>query len=580
MNSSDQDGAANRVFWIILSGLVVLGLALRLWGIDLRGITHPEVYVPGIALIDGISEPPPRLDFGFALWWHFHDEPHPIGWYLAMMGWTEIFGTSHIALRMPSALAGAASVLLIALVARQVFGRNVALIAAAMMALHGFHLFWSQAARMYSTGMALGLLATLILIHLARSNTRRPLLELAYVATCFAGIQTVELFWPLLLLQVGWVALLARDLNWGGWRNLLTLGAGGAPRLLQVQAITLMLAAPGLLHSLYRSRAGAAQDPNPDFLVEYAGFGFLFATDEFAIPTLEIAALLSAGLAFVCLVLVCIGLARETSAQPLLASGSQPTSRLVSWFIAISVSVAMYWMASIALIRSDPLKVTALLPLMALGVPAIAGGARGVFRTLFPWAERGLQTMEPAKVLFVLYALVAPLVLFAASYVASILAPRAFLIFVPYLLIMASAGLWGLARFRILTAGVGFALVAAFAMSVPYAAQKPGSPRDYQAIAQAVQAELEPDDLVFLRDKNWADTPLFYYWRDANFIVEDWAGATAKHPDARVWVITWPGGPDERGPAPDRRAALADGYELVKILSEFRAEAELYQRAE
>ena len=43
--------------------------------------------------------------------------------------------------------------------------------------------------------------------------------------------------------------------------------------------------------------------------------------------------------------------------------------------------------------------------------------------------------------LFVLYALVAPLVLFAASYVASILAPRAFLIFVPYLLIMASAGL-------------------------------------------------------------------------------------------------------------------------------------------
>lgn len=53
-------------FLIFLVMLTVAALALRYWGIDAHGVTYPEFYVPGIDLIDGISEPPPRHDLAFA----------------------------------------------------------------------------------------------------------------------------------------------------------------------------------------------------------------------------------------------------------------------------------------------------------------------------------------------------------------------------------------------------------------------------------------------------------------------------------------------------------------------------------
>lgn len=46
----------------IAAGAVLLALVLRLHGLDLRSISHPEVYVPGIPLPPDHSVPPPRLD--------------------------------------------------------------------------------------------------------------------------------------------------------------------------------------------------------------------------------------------------------------------------------------------------------------------------------------------------------------------------------------------------------------------------------------------------------------------------------------------------------------------------------------
>ena len=77
----------NRHVWVgVLLLAVVAGAILRLTGLDHGGMTHPEVYIPGIPLPADISEPPPRLTFLDALRWHFHDEPHPVGYYMAMFG--------------------------------------------------------------------------------------------------------------------------------------------------------------------------------------------------------------------------------------------------------------------------------------------------------------------------------------------------------------------------------------------------------------------------------------------------------------------------------------------------------------
>lgn len=137
---------------------VALALALRLHGLDLRTISHPEVYVPGIPLPPVHSVPPPRLTWADTLWMHYHDEPHPMGWYLAMFAWTGIAGVSEWALRLPGAVIGAASVWLIFLLGRRVYGGAAGALAAGLLALNGFHLFWSQAARMYAAGTFLGLL--------------------------------------------------------------------------------------------------------------------------------------------------------------------------------------------------------------------------------------------------------------------------------------------------------------------------------------------------------------------------------------------------------------------------------------
>ena len=75
---------------------------------------------------------------------------------------------------------------------------------------------------------------------------------------------------------------------------------------------------------------------------------------------------------------------------------------------------------------------------------------------------------------------------------------------------------------------VGAALVAAlFAGSVVFNRMGPNSPRDYQALAAALAAELQPGDLILLRKRDWADTPLLYYLSADGVVESDWAAAAA-----------------------------------------------------
>ena len=69
----------SRAWTGIALGAVVAALALRLYDLDLRSVSHPEVYVPGIPLPPIHSVPPPRLNWSETLSMHFHDEPHPMG---------------------------------------------------------------------------------------------------------------------------------------------------------------------------------------------------------------------------------------------------------------------------------------------------------------------------------------------------------------------------------------------------------------------------------------------------------------------------------------------------------------------
>jgi hypothetical protein len=67
----------------------------------------------------------------------------------------------------------------------------------------------------------------------------------------------------------------------------------------------------------------------------------------------------------------------------------------------------------------------------------------------------------------------------------------------------------------------------------------PNTPRNYQDLARKIAGHHQADDLIFVRKRNWADTPLFYYLNGPRyrFVAEEYAGAVARSPGSRVWVI-------------------------------------------
>src|SRR5215469_14148132 len=95
---------------VFVAIVILLGAGLRLSTLDKRSITHPEMYVPGIRLPAGISEPAERLTITSILTGTFSSDTHPPGYYLVMFPWTRVVGTSLRAIRLPSALLGIACI--------------------------------------------------------------------------------------------------------------------------------------------------------------------------------------------------------------------------------------------------------------------------------------------------------------------------------------------------------------------------------------------------------------------------------------------------------------------------------------
>ena len=105
MNGVIETSARNRALSL---GILLLSLGIGGWlrfsGLANRSISHPEIYVPGIRLPEGISEPAERDTIFKVLTGTFSSDTHPPGYYLAMFPWTRLAGTSLFAIRLPSAI--------------------------------------------------------------------------------------------------------------------------------------------------------------------------------------------------------------------------------------------------------------------------------------------------------------------------------------------------------------------------------------------------------------------------------------------------------------------------------------------
>lgn len=558
----------------LLCLVTLLGLLVRLYGLDTVSLSHPEIYVPGIPLPEGISEPPPRHDFLFTLWWHFHKEPHPIGWYLAMLGWTDLFGTSTWALRLPSAIFGSLTIPVTYLVARKAFGPLIGMTAAFALALHGYHIEWSQIARMYVVGAFFGMLALWLAMILVNAPQKRPGVEFAYFLVLVAGVQTTELFWGIFAAQIGWLALVHDDAPTGRGAGLSWAAKNGIDRLLQVQSMALMVGATSLLQSVYLGRSGAAGDPTVQFIEDYLSFGFLFRVDQETFRGIPFP-LAAVGL-FLAFSTVLIAAAFRSEKVP---EGEISPLGGVDFRIRIALAVAscalLFWLATIAHHRRLVLMVVAVTPLLALAGPAIVIFWRSLAHRYFPVLFSVSHRVGRNRLLLAIAALLVPGLFFVASFHASVLAPRAFLVFVPPLIVLLAAGVVNLSRIKAAQAALMAALLVISLGGIWFRQYHPILTTDYKSIAADLSTQFHEGDLVLVRPQSWADTPLFYYLKGATYITTDYEARLAAEPERRVWLITW----GERAGAADdpRRAALA-GYARVSEFRAYRAHAELFVR--
>jgi mannosyltransferase len=138
--------------WWPLAALLVGAAALRLATLDVQSFWYDEAYVPVHTL---------HPSLGATLASVVHRENTPPLWYVVVWAWSRVAGTGEVALRLPSALAGVATVALAWGIGRELTGhRTTAVATAALVAANPLLVWYSQEARAYALFVALAALAT------------------------------------------------------------------------------------------------------------------------------------------------------------------------------------------------------------------------------------------------------------------------------------------------------------------------------------------------------------------------------------------------------------------------------------
>ena len=538
---------------LALSFIVAVGLVLRLESIERRGISHPEVYVPGIELPAEISEPPPRIGFVETLAWHIHSEVHPPAYFYAMWPWTRSFGTSLRSLRMPSLLLGVATIALLYFVVAREFGGRAGLIAAALLCANGHHILWSDMARMYALACFLALLSTgLWMDALRRSELSTRRLSI-YAVVTWLGLATQLYCWLLLAAQVGFAV----------WRGVST---ARLQRILRFQAGTAIVAVPLITHAVYHNRGQSYGGVSLGFVQDFLNFGFLFTPDLWSAQLRDAPAWLEWTITVVALAAIAAFLRDSANAFRPASSDEADPSVWKLWPLVVGVSCAILALAASANESAAAMAATAALaPLVLVGAALCARLPAPGSRTREPRFPGASSPLFWAA--FVPFGLLLLLSLFRPM-----LLSRALLLLVPMLLGVLAVGLSRLRAPRWALVVLGLFLVLAHVESFRYF-RDVVNPNDYRGLAEQLEAELEPGDLIFVAPRSWSTTPVFYHLRGKHhrIVADDHAEALHDSPRSRVWVLLF----SDQQISVEMRAALQK-HGLKGARSALRSRAVLY----
>jgi 4-amino-4-deoxy-L-arabinose transferase-like glycosyltransferase len=559
---------------LALGVILVVGAVLRLHDVEYRTLDHPEAYTPGIDLPWELSNPNPRFTLWQTLAGTIAGDVHPPGYYVVMLGWTKCFGSSIFSLRLPSLLFGVASILLIYFLASYTEDNLTALLAAAMLAANGLHLYWSQAARMYSMACFLGLLSTVLLVLIIKH--RHWTYHLLYVVVTVAGLATHVYFWPLFATQALWVFA-------------TNLRARSLPGLLRLQIFTFIVATPLVAIAVYQAthRHGQTTLSPLRGVFQFLQLGSLLETDPFTVSTASVDAVASI-LALLVTALLIFSAALKKKVGELTARQSvgdigayERPHFTVTAAVAALTTLSFFGFAYVAKAllpgRSTRSVVAAsVLPLALLFLDILVCKYWERFKALRTTLAKKASWLVSLRSLNFFLAVLPVSTVAGISFFKPMFVQRGTLVFLPFLLILLASGLANLIRRDHRWFAIALILAIIHALSVLHSKSQPPI-IDYKGLAEQLAPQIEDSDLIFVHGRghpaDWVVAPIFYYLNAGryHFVGRDFAKAIENHSQARIWTLSFLSVPTEK----EAVDALA-GHELRKRVDALNILAQLY----
>jgi len=540
-----------RIAPILVFTALAVGALLRLSGLDDHTVDHNEIYVPGIRLPSGMSIPESRMTFSTVITSTIAIECHPPGYYLTMLPWTTLFGTSPLALRLPSAIIDIITILLIYVLGVRLGLRKAGVLGSWLWATAGAPIYLAQEARLYPLACFLGVLATILLVESYRGDLRRQrFITGAYVLVTLAGLSVSHFFWPILLVHMMYTLL--------GPTRILD---GMLPQL-HWQLFVLALASPLLAIAAFQS--GRPSYLSPDIWASVLAFLRIFCV-WYGTEVPSVIPWLSCAASFICVLLLVVGVLRTRGK---ILDVNTSTAGCPKWLLYAAVTLAFVSIEAFAWItHRRQAEFTWLAPrtgaIVACGtIPLLALVADLVVRRGYISRWLTLHARAPfGPVWLVTFLAVVPVGLLALiSVFIPLMADRTVSLYAPYLMLIVGAGAVRLCQSCVARGtAVGFLILLNTTASLGYR-ERPHSPTDYATLAARVAPKVQAGDLWFIF-RHWATTPIFYYLDpdQHTFVAHDHAQILSEQPDARVWVLGFedlPAPPKVTDPLKGRRRLI------------------------
>ena len=201
-SSAGEASADGLARWWPLALLMLAAAVLRLSTLDLQSLWYDEAFTPVHVLHASLSATLRAM---------VHSENSPPLWYVLEWADTRVLGDGEVALRLPSALAGIATVPVAWAIGQELAGRRAAILSAAIVAVNPLFVWYSQEARVYSLFVLTVAVAMLCFVRAERTDPGDPASRRRLAAFALSGGVAMATHYFAVFLLIPMVALLLRD---------------------------------------------------------------------------------------------------------------------------------------------------------------------------------------------------------------------------------------------------------------------------------------------------------------------------------------------------------------------------------